>query len=85
MTNWLGETIEEVHSNQQTLEKKKQLVSAISLLVAYKKLKKKYFITTLLVKHFYMILNMASLSSTGFCEEYSYLRMQIKTTECWYV
>ena len=77
MMNWLAKTIDELHK----LERKKQLVSAISLLVGYRKLKTKFLISTLSEKGMHMILNMTYLSPSGALEEYSYLRMQMKTEE----
>ncbi len=69
--NWLASVIMELYGNAKIMERQKHFLSAISLFVAYRKLRANFNISTLKEEALLMILNMAYVSPSG--EEYDYL------------
>ena len=75
MRDWLA-TITELIVNQEGLQKKNQFLSAISLLVAVRKLCKQRHMSGLKEDSALCLLKMAALSQSG--EEYEHLKKCMK-------
>ena len=79
---WLANIITEL-ANNMMMERKKQFLSVISLLVTYRKLRTNFQISTLKEEAHLHVLNMVYVSPSG--EEYYYLLKWMKTPESKYV
>ena len=80
---WLANIFIELVNNTKKMERQKQFLTIISLLVAYGKLRTNFYISTLTEEAHLHVLNMAYVSPSG--EEYYYLKKWMKTPESKYV
>ncbi len=80
---WLENMMNELDRNAKKIERQKQFLSVISLLVTYRKLRIQFCISSLMDEVLLMILNMVSVSPSG--DEYNYLLKMMKTHKSKYV
>ncbi len=80
---WLANIFIELVNNTKKMERQKQFLSIISLLVVYRKLRTNCHISTLKEEALLQVFNMAYVSPSG--EEYYYLKKWMKTPESKYL